>query len=178
MQKLCCVCTRQQFSASLVYLVTSLPPYLHQFSTISGGNCIIGHPSLPFRTPSRSLPGMALLLQPKTILRSISKPEILSLTSPATDTVFSDTPAIADRSTMAQFFCGRCVMHMASRAPSNSSTPWLIISGIGEPCTPLSVEEAPMKSPRRSLTSSDHSLLLITSLNPIISTKARLRIDG
>ena len=28
------------FSASLVYLVTSLPPYLHQFSTISGGNCI------------------------------------------------------------------------------------------------------------------------------------------
>ena len=41
MQKLCCVRTRQQFSASLVYLVTSLPPYLHQFSTISGGNCII-----------------------------------------------------------------------------------------------------------------------------------------
>ena len=40
MQKLCCVHTRQQFSASLVYLVTSLPPYLHQFSTISGGNCI------------------------------------------------------------------------------------------------------------------------------------------
>ena len=38
MQKLCCVCTRQQFSASLVYLVTSLPPYLHQFSTIFGGN--------------------------------------------------------------------------------------------------------------------------------------------
>ena len=30
------------------------------------------------------------------------------------------------------------VMHMVSRAPSNSSTPWLIISGIGEPCTPLS----------------------------------------
>ena len=40
MQKLCCVCTRQQFSASLDYFVTSLPPYLHQFSTISGGNCI------------------------------------------------------------------------------------------------------------------------------------------
>ena len=36
MQKLCCVRTRQQFSASLVYLVTSLPPYLHQFSTIFG----------------------------------------------------------------------------------------------------------------------------------------------
>ena len=41
MKKLCCVRTRQQFSARLVYLVTSLPPYLHQFSTISGGNCII-----------------------------------------------------------------------------------------------------------------------------------------
>ena len=40
MQKLCCVCTRQQFSASLDYFVTSLPPYLHQFSSISGGNCI------------------------------------------------------------------------------------------------------------------------------------------
>ena len=40
MQKLCCVCTRQQYSASLDYFVTSLPPYLHQFSTISGGNCI------------------------------------------------------------------------------------------------------------------------------------------
>ena len=28
------------FSASLDYFVTSSPPYLHQFSTISGGNCI------------------------------------------------------------------------------------------------------------------------------------------
>ena len=40
MQKLCCVCTRQQYSASLDYFVTSSPPYLHQFSTIFGGNCI------------------------------------------------------------------------------------------------------------------------------------------
>ena len=40
MQKLCCVRTRQQFSASLDYFVTSSPPYLYQFSTISGGNCI------------------------------------------------------------------------------------------------------------------------------------------
>ena len=40
MQKLCCVCKRQQFSSSLDYFVTSSPPYLHQFSTISGGNCI------------------------------------------------------------------------------------------------------------------------------------------
>ena len=47
MQKLCCVCTRQQFSASLDYFVTSLPPYLHQFSTISGGNCITIAPENP-----------------------------------------------------------------------------------------------------------------------------------
>ena len=40
MQKLCCVRTRQQYSASLDYFVTSSPPYLHQFSTISVGNCI------------------------------------------------------------------------------------------------------------------------------------------
>ena len=40
MQKLCCVHTRQQCSASLDYFVTSSPPYLHQFSAISGGNCI------------------------------------------------------------------------------------------------------------------------------------------
>ena len=40
MQKLCCVHTRQQYSASLDYFVTSLPPYLHQYSSISGGNCI------------------------------------------------------------------------------------------------------------------------------------------
>ena len=40
MQKLCCVCTNQQFSAILEYFVTSLPPYLHHFSSISDGNCI------------------------------------------------------------------------------------------------------------------------------------------
>ena len=44
MQKLCCVRTRQQYSASLDYFVTSSPPYLHQFSTISGGNCITNAP--------------------------------------------------------------------------------------------------------------------------------------
>ena len=40
MQKLCCVRTRQQPSASLDYFVIRSPPYLHQFSAISGGNCI------------------------------------------------------------------------------------------------------------------------------------------
>ena len=38
---MCCVHTRQQFSASLVYFCHQLTnPYLHQFSTIFGGNCI------------------------------------------------------------------------------------------------------------------------------------------
>ena len=36
------LCTHKTtFSASLDYFVTSSPLYLHQFSTISGGNCII-----------------------------------------------------------------------------------------------------------------------------------------
>ena len=51
MQKLCCVCTRQQFSASLDYFVTSSPPYLHQFSTISGGNCIREPRGMPQSIP-------------------------------------------------------------------------------------------------------------------------------
>ena len=130
---------------------------------------------------------MALLLPPKTISRSISKPEILSSTSldkmrllPLTQSSLILQSLLMDPP-WPKFSAAKTpgyVMHMVSRAPSNSSTPWLIISGIGEPCTPLSVMEASMKSPRRSLTSFDHSLMLITSLNPIISTKTRLRIDG
>ena len=38
------LCTHKTtFSASLDYFVTSSPPYLHQFSTIFGGNCITTH---------------------------------------------------------------------------------------------------------------------------------------
>ena len=48
MRKLCCVRTRQQSSASLDYFVTSSPPYLHQFSAISGGNYIIS-PSIFYK---------------------------------------------------------------------------------------------------------------------------------
>ena len=40
MQKLCCVRTRQQFSASLVHFLSRSPPFLNQFSSIFGGNCI------------------------------------------------------------------------------------------------------------------------------------------
>ena len=130
---------------------------------------------------------MALLLPPKTISRSISKPQILSSISlgkmkllPLTQSSLILQPLLMDPQwpnfSVAETLWS--VMHMASRAPSNSSTPWLIIEGIWEPCTPLSVMEAPMKSPRRPLTSSDHSLLLIISLNPMISTKTRLRING
>ena len=42
------LCTHKTtFSASLDYFVTSSPPYLHQFSTISGGNCIIEYQLMP-----------------------------------------------------------------------------------------------------------------------------------
>ena len=58
MQKLCCVCKRQQYSASLDYFVTSSPPYLHQFSTIFGGNCINSGSNSPSAGPSPS-PGGA-----------------------------------------------------------------------------------------------------------------------
>ena len=144
-------------------------------------------PSLPFKTTTRSPPGMALLLPPKTISRSILKPEILSSTSPGKMKLLPLTqsslillpllmaPPWPNFSVAETLWS---VRPMASKVPSNLSTPWLIIEGIWEPCTPLSVMEAPMKSPRRSLTSSDHSLLLIISLNPIISTKTRLKNLG
>ena len=40
MQKLCCVCTRQHSLPVWIIFATKSPPYLHQFSTIFGGNCI------------------------------------------------------------------------------------------------------------------------------------------
>ena len=47
------LCTHKTtFSASLDYFVTSSPPYLHQFSTIFGGNCI-RLTSLIVRLPSK-----------------------------------------------------------------------------------------------------------------------------
>ena len=47
----------------------------------------------------------------------------------ATDTIFSDTPAINDGSTMAQFFVGR---DTASKVKNNSSIPYMTISDSGE----------------------------------------------
>ena len=74
MQKLCCVCTRKQYSASLDYFVTSLPPYLHQFSTISGGNCI--------RITVSSFDSQANQLNQSSIQRGLlmPSPEVIDLT--------------------------------------------------------------------------------------------------
>ena len=97
----------------------------------------------------------------------------------ATDTIFSDTPAVDDGSTMAQFFCGvilLSVMPMASNQPNNSSTHSLITSENGEPWIPSSVMEANMKSPSESLISSVPYSSKIISLNLIINTKMRLKI--
>ena len=91
----------------------------------------------------------------------------------ATDTIFSDTPAVW------QFFCGHdtlSVMHMASNQPNNSSTPSLITSEKGEPRIPSSVMEANMKSPSESLISSVPCSFKIISLNLIINIKIRQKI--
>ena len=59
-----------------------------------------------------SPPGMGLLHIPRITSKSTLSLAILFSTSPdsseavATDTIFSDTPAVDDGSIMAQFFCG------------------------------------------------------------------------
>ena len=97
----------------------------------------------------------------------------------ATDTIFSDTPAVDDGSTMAQFFVAEIlfsVMPMASNQPNNSSTPSLTTSEKGEPWIPLSVMEANMRSPSKSLISFALSSSKIISLNLIINIRIRLKI--
>ena len=91
MQKLCCVRTRQQFSASLVYLVTSLPPYLHQFSTISGGNCI--------RLTVSSFDSQANQLNQSSIQRELlmPSPEVIDLT--LSDDEIQPDPIRSDQAT-------------------------------------------------------------------------------
>ena len=84
----------------------------------------------------------------------------------ATDTIFSDTPAVIPLS----------VMHMASNQPNNSLTPSLITSEKGEPWTPSSVMEENMKSPSESLISSGPCSFKIISLNLIINIKIRQKI--
>ena len=74
MQKLCWGHTRQQSSASLDYFVTSLPPYLHQFSSISGGNCI--------RLTVSSFDSQATQSNQSSIQRELlmPSPEVINLT--------------------------------------------------------------------------------------------------
>ena len=53
----------------------------------------------------------------------------------ATDTIFSDTPAINDGSTMAQFFVGRDTLvcnAYGTKVKNNSSIPYMTISDSGE----------------------------------------------
>ena len=64
-----------------------------------------GHPHPASRTLSMSLPGMELLHTPRTTSKSTLSLAISEAV--ATDTIFSDTPAVDDGSTMAQFICGR-----------------------------------------------------------------------
>ena len=69
-----------------------------------------GHPHPASRTLSMSPPGMELPHIPRITSRNILSLEIPVFNIPrrseavATDTIFSDTPAVDDGSTMAQFF--------------------------------------------------------------------------
>ena len=164
MQKLCCVHTRQQFSPSLDYFVTSSPPYLHQFSSISGGNCI----NTP-RITSISTLSLAILFS----------------TSPDAVKLLQQTPSSLTHlllmmvqpwpnSSVAVILLS--VMHMTSNQPNNSSTPSLITSESREPWIPSSVMEANMKSPSKSLISSVPYSSKIISLNLITNTTIRLKI--
>ena len=74
MQKLCCVRTRQQFSASLVHFLSHSPPFLNQFSSIFGGNCI--------RLTVSSLDSQANQSNQSSIQRELlmPSPEVIDLT--------------------------------------------------------------------------------------------------
>ena len=97
----------------------------------------------------------------------------------ATDTIFSDTPAVDDGSTMAQFFCGHdtlvCDVYGIKSTKQFINT-LSITSENGEPWIPSSVKEANMKSPRELLISSIPYSSKIISLNLITNTKIRLKI--
>ena len=96
----------------------------------------------------------------------------------ATDTIFSDTPAVDDGSRPNSFVAEilLSVMPMASNQPNNSSTLSLTTSEKGEPWIPLSVMEANMRSPSKSLISFALSSSKIISLNLITNIRIRLKI--
>ena len=94
----------------------------------------------------------------------------------ATDTIFSDTHAVDDGSTMAQFFCGRDTL-VCDAYGIKSTKQFINTLSVnlrkGEPWTPSSVMEANMKSPSKSLISSSPCSFKIISLNLIINIKIR-----
>ena len=97
----------------------------------------------------------------------------------ATDTIFSDTPAVDDGSTMAQFFCG-CDTLVCDAYGIKSTKQFINtlsdnIRRQGAMDT-SSVMEANMKSPSESLISSIPYSSKIISLNLITNTKIRLKI--
>ena len=96
MQKLCCVHTRQQYSASLDYFITSSPPYLHQFSTIFGGNCI--------RLTVSSLDSQANQSNQSSIQQELlmPSPEVIDLTLSGDENQPDPTRSIQDSSTSTQ----------------------------------------------------------------------------
>ena len=123
MQKLCCVRTRQQSSASLDYFVTSLPPYLHQFSSISGRNCIrltvSTFDSQANQSNQSSIQRELLMPSPEVIDLTLSDDETQpdpvrsnqGISTPTPATKFLDTPHIRyqqnseNSSSHSRYFC-------------------------------------------------------------------------
>ena len=97
-----------------------------------------------------------------------------------TDTVMSDTPAITDGSTMAQFFCGQdtlvCDLGVYGIKDLKQFVDILsaTFTSVG-PWQPLSLMLENMKSPRKLPIFSAPFLFLNMNLNPIISTRTNLR---
>ena len=97
----------------------------------------------------------------------------------ATDTIFSDTPAVDDGSTMAQFFCGRdtlvCDAYGIKSTKQFINTLSDSIRKRGAMDTLIS-DGGNMKSPSESLISSIPCSFKIISLNLIINIKIRQKI--
>ena len=98
----------------------------------------------------------------------------------ATDTIFSDTPAINDGSTMAQFFVGRDTLVYDAYGIKTQkqfiSTLYDNIRFRGA-MTTLITDGGDMKYPKRLLTSSEVSSSSNMNLNPTINTKIKLNKD-
>ena len=95
----------------------------------------------------------------------------------ATDTVYSDTPAVDSGVKQAQFFVGKESL-VSDIYPMRSGQQfiniWKIISVDAVPWTSLSVIQPRMKSPKRFRTFSEHTILVTGNRNPIIRTKTKL----